>query len=106
MLNSELGRSLSSVSITSSLVENEASPPTHYTCTVAEPVGNRLRLFPVFRKSTVKAKNTHPGTSTESDEDVEFLSLSTHRQQTSPQTQTRFPAHDTTDFNAVCWERC
>ncbi len=105
MLNSELGRALAlSLSITNSVVENEASPPSHYTCTVAEPVGNRLRLFPVFRISTVKAKNTHPGTSTsdESDEDVKFLSLSTHRQQTSPQTQTRFPAHDTTDFNAVC----
>ncbi len=53
MLNSELGRALAlSLSITNSLVENEASPPSHYTCTVAEPVGNRLRLFPVFRKSS------------------------------------------------------
>lgn len=40
-------------------------------------------LFPAFRKSTDDAKNTHAGTGKESNEDVEFLSLTAQIQKTS-----------------------
>lgn len=60
-------------------------------------------LFPVFRKSTDDAKNTHAGTGKESNEDVEFLSLAAQIQQTSTRKHTslyRFKRNN----NAVCVE--